>query len=71
MTAFCFSSRKFLIVFYGGTIFPDILRRKENDLFFQKNIQDVYESDTPSVQEVPMRELQVIVQKVFEQKRVV
>mgnify|MGYP006345745065 CR=1 FL=1 len=48
MTAFSGFSKKFLIVFYDGIIFPDIHYRKENDLFFQKNTLDAYAMHIPS-----------------------
>ena len=67
-TAFCFSSKMFLIVFCDDTVFPDTLHRKENDLFFQKSIPDVCAPDIPIERAAPAKVIQVSVQKVFARK---
>ena len=68
MTAFFHVSKKILIVFYDDIIFPDILCRKENCLFFRKNIQDGDVPDTPNESIMPMKSVQEIGQIMFLQK---
>ena len=61
----------FLIVFYGGIIFPGILCRKENCLYFPKNIPGDDVLHIPSVLKVQEREIPVSVQTEFLQISVV